>query len=73
MHNQENLLNQRVYFVFVILPQKWQVFLFHKYLLLSEGTLRTMKSDANLEGEDFSDQNSNPIKKEKNCHGTVGL
>jgi hypothetical protein len=49
------------------------VFLFHKYLLLSEGTLRTMKSDANLEGEDFSDQNSNPIKKEKNCHGTVGL
>ena len=30
-----------------------------------------MQSDSNLEGEDFSDQNSNPIKEEKNFYGKV--
>jgi hypothetical protein len=30
-----------------------------------------MQSDAYLEGEDFSDQNSNPIKKERNYYGKV--
>ena len=30
-----------------------------------------MQSDANLKDEDFSDQNSNPIKKERNYYGKV--
>ena len=30
-----------------------------------------MQSDANLEGEDFSNQNSNPIKEEKKYYGKV--